>query len=117
MGAGTPGRFVKLTAEHFLLFWFPAFADADGALVLVATLEISIITILTIPGLVLLYRTNRAATYLLASGAASYSVAYYLVQMDYRYRDPILWISYIAVAYLLKLAPDRLRNRNPATRY
>jgi hypothetical protein len=104
-----PEGFLKLTAQHFLLFWFPAFAPTEGALFLLGTLEISILTILSAPGLLLLYRTNRAATYLLASGAVSYSVAYYLVQMDYRYRYPILWISYIAVSYLLKHVVDRFR--------
>jgi hypothetical protein len=104
-----PQNFLKLTAQHFLLFWFPAFAPSDGTLVLVTMLEISLLTALTITGLILLYRTNRAATYLLASGAASYSAAYYLVQMDYRYRYPILWISYIAVAYLVKVIADRFR--------
>jgi len=109
-----PQRFLTLTAQHFLLFWFPAFAPADGPLVLLTMLEISVITALTIPGLVLLCRVNRLASYLLASGAAAYSVTYYLVQMDYRYRYPILWISYVAVGYLLKAAADRFRNRQNA---
>jgi hypothetical protein len=109
-----PERFLSLTARHFLLFWFPAFAPAESAIVLLTMLEISLITALTIPGLVWLSRNNRFAAYLLASGAGAYSVAYYLVQMDYRYRYPILWISYIAAAFLLKACWDRFRNPNTA---
>jgi hypothetical protein len=104
-----PSAFFQLTARHFLEFWFPAFARADALPARLAMIEVSMITLLTIPGLMALYRENRITTYLLVSGALSYSVAYYLVQLDYRYRYPILWISYIAVAYLLQAAADRFR--------
>jgi hypothetical protein len=104
-----PGRFLQLTAQHFLVFWFPVFVRADGLLALLAMLAVSIITALTLLGLILLYRTNRVAGYLLTSGALSYSLTYYLIQFDYRYRYPTLWISYIAVAYLLKTAAGRFQ--------
>jgi len=93
-------EFAALSAKRFLFFWFPAAAGGRG-LELLGTLVVSLITAASIPGLVLMYRANRFAAYLLASCLFSFPLVHYLVQVDLRYRFPILWVSSMATAFLL----------------
>ena len=95
-----PWQFVNLSARRFLFFWFPAAATVHG-LALFGAIIVSLITAASIPGLVLMYRANRLAATMLAGGCLFYPLANYMINIDFRYRFPILWVSCIATAYLL----------------
>lgn len=95
-----PLQFINLSLKRFLYFWFPVSAGGGG-LALLGTLIISVITAASIPGLLLMHRANRVAADMLAACLVSYSLVYYLVHVNLRYRYPILWVSFMATAYLL----------------
>jgi hypothetical protein len=97
---GHPLHFFALSAGRFLYFWFPAGAGGEG-FALLGTMIISVLTIASILGLLIMHRENPFASYMLAGCAVSYSLVYYLVHVNLRYRYPILWISFMATAYLL----------------
>jgi hypothetical protein len=93
-------QFGALSIKRFVFFWFPIAADGKG-LARLGTLIVSLITVASIPGFVLMYRANRLAAYMLASCLLFYPLVYYLVQVDLRYHYPILWVSSMSTAYLL----------------
>lgn len=102
-----PRRFAWLTAERVALFWFPG----KGA----STLRhfswpVWILTLLSIPGLLRMWRRNRPATRILAWPLLFYPLIYYVMEFEPRYRDPILWITLLfAASALLLVVPARLR--------
>jgi hypothetical protein len=92
-------QFGALSAQRFVFFWFPAAAGGPG-LALLGALYVSVLTAASIPGLLLMYRENRFATYMLGECIVLYPLVHYLVHVDVRYRYPILWVSTMATAYL-----------------
>ena len=102
-----PSQFFTLSVKRFLYFWFPVSAGGGG-LALLGRLIISVFTGASILGLVLMHQARPLAAHMLTACAVSYSLVYYLVHVDLRYRFPILWISFMATAYLLT------RRRNTA---
>jgi hypothetical protein len=97
--AGHPARFAWLTVERFREFWFPS---ADG--VRVYTYARWGITILSVPGLVLLVRKRRRAALFLGGSMLLYPIIYYFIQANLRYRSPVLWISVLPAAFALSRA-------------
>ena len=104
--SSNPGRFAKLTFERFLLFWFPrdgpsGWNDASktgGGLFAVAA---GAMTLLSIPGWVMLRRTSRFSAIWFGVWLACFPLVHYLVQFDFRYRYPVLWMSYLLGAHAL----------------
>lgn len=93
-------QFGALSAKRFAFFWFPAVAGGPG-LALLGALFVSVLTAASIPGLLLMYRENRFAAYMLGACIVFYPLVHYLVHVDVRYRYPILWVSSMATAYML----------------
>jgi len=93
-------RFGGLAAKRFAFFWFPATAGGKG-LALMAAMIVSLLTLASIPGLILMHRENRFAAYMLAACLVFFPLVYYVVNVDVRYRYPVLWVSCMATAYLL----------------
>jgi hypothetical protein len=98
-----PGRFARLTAERFRLFWFPKLGPG------VASYPFWVVTLLGWIGVIWAYRSNRFAASLFGSMLGVYPLVYYLVQHVLRYRYPILWVSSLMSAYALAAAWDRIR--------
>lgn len=99
-----PFRFARLTVERAWRFWFPPPHHEKGAGYW-NVLLISLLTALGIPGLVLLARANRSAALLCGSCLAVFPLIHYIVQVDLRYRYPILWIStFLACVAMYRLA-------------
>jgi len=89
-------RFATLTAQRMLEFWFP---NAGYGL---TGLSISLVTLLSIPGFLLMKRTWHWR--FIALVCAVYPSLYYIAVSDYRYRYPILWLSLLPAGYAVSLA-------------
>lgn len=95
------GRFIQLTVGRMLLFWFPVSREIPGGIARITGIVIAVITALSIPGIVLLWRRFRFAAAMLLFGGLAYSLIYYIVEVDFRYRYPTLWINVVPAAYAL----------------
>jgi hypothetical protein len=92
-----PRRFAILTAERFLYTWFPRTGRPRDAVLWCLTITSAL-------GLTALWRSQRIFALLLASCLCAYTGAYYLIQVDVRYRYPIDWIVLITAAHFLAVA-------------
>ena len=83
-----PSEFARATCRRIGQFWFPR----PGAS---PVYEYSqwFLTVLSVAGLVLLFRDRNRAFLFVAASLAIYPLLYYLVQSSIRYRMPVLWLS------------------------
>ena len=58
-------------------------------------------TLLSIPGLWLLWKKNAHAAGILALWLVLFPLIYYVVQFDPRYRFPILWVNFLLAGILM----------------
>ena len=91
-----PARFRRLTSERILEFWFP-----DPMVSAYTAYGIWAITLLSIPGIVLMARRRQAVTLFVLAVWLVYPVMYYIVVSCDRYRYPILWTSLLPAGYCL----------------
>jgi len=95
--AGHPSRFIKLTAERFVAYWMPmetfTLPRTGGGRTERAT--IYLMTLLSVPGLIMLFRRDLKSAATLASCLVLFPLIYYIVQFVPRYRYPILWITFL----------------------
>jgi hypothetical protein len=90
-----PGRFAGLTAWRMLYFWFPTPKDLR-----VPAYGTWLVTALSIPGLILLWRSRADLALFVTAASLVYPAVYYIVVADIRYRAPFAWIAVIPAAYL-----------------
>lgn len=98
-----PGLFAVLTLRRFVAFWFPSpsgnpFADTH---VPKGVLLIWLMGLLSLPGLWLIWKKNRAAAGILLIWLALFPLIYYVIQFDVRYRYPILWATILPGCFFL----------------
>lgn len=60
-----------------------------------------ILTLLAFPGVVLMRRRSRVGSWLFAATLAIYPLIHYIIQIEDRYRYPILWATLLPAAYAL----------------
>src|ERR1019366_4869678 len=84
-----PGRFLRLTLTRIRDFWFPP-AEVGSWY---HAHFISIITALSLPGLILMGYRREPVTPFVLGVLLLYPLMYYIVVTDIRYRFPILWLS------------------------
>jgi len=108
-----PRRFLALTAERILAFWFPH--DTHDLLAILGTpgyrlhfLMTVLLTPLGFAGLAMLCRSDRLLASLLAAWLALYPLVYYVIQSSDRYRLPVLWVTYLLGALPIRRLLDRL---------
>jgi hypothetical protein len=115
-----PKQFLVLTLERFFVFWMPSETGnihyASGRRL--ERVPIYLLTMLSVLGLITLYRTDFKSWAICASCLAFFPLIYYIVQFEYRYRYPILWITFLLGALpitklLWPLVGDRLRTEGP----
>jgi hypothetical protein len=94
-------RFIALTLVRMRLFWFPD-PDVDAW----HGWALSSITIASALALALLAVRRRPVAVFTAVVFAVFPLVYYVVQMDARYRTPILWLSLLLTGYLLVFCWD-----------
>jgi hypothetical protein len=92
-----PKRFAELTSGRFVDFWFPS--PMESAYTCYA---IWAITLLSIPGIVLMVRQREAIAPLIFCVWLIYPLLYYVVVSCDRYRYPILWTSLLPAGYALE---------------
>jgi hypothetical protein len=101
-----PRRFAELTAGRVVDFWFP-----DPGFSPYSSYAIWVITVLSIPGIVLSIGRREATTPLILSIWLIYPLMYYVVFSADRYRYPILWTSLLPAGYGLVIMADALKAR------
>ncbi len=98
-----PRRFMTLTAERLAAYWMP---NATGNVIRRKTFYtgdwiIDFATLLSIPGLILMWRRNRQAATVFLLWLVFFPPIYYLIQFAPRYRHPVLWATFIPAAYVV----------------
>jgi hypothetical protein len=96
-------RFLRLTIERFTAFWFP---NATGNPLYPGNVSreeqiTTVFTLLSLPGLVLIWRMNRYAAGLLVLWLTCFPLVFYFVQFEARYRYPILWATLLPGSYVI----------------
>lgn len=91
-----PKRFALLTAQRFVLFWFPVKGLAPFRRF---PPVVWVTTLFSFFGLVRLCNRNWQAVWCLGGTMLVYPLVYYVVQFEPRYRDPIIWISLLLAGY------------------
>jgi hypothetical protein len=106
-----PIIFMKLSLMRLIAFWMPTetftihYANSQTPL---ERVTIYAMTSLSCVGFVVLYRRDRASAAILGSCLAIFPIIYYIVQFEYRYRYPIMWITYLLGALALTTCVQRL---------
>lgn len=114
--AANPGRFVRLTARRFALFWLPSPLDdlwrewGESTPPRRARL-VWLTTVLMVAGLIALARQSRVRATVLAAPLVVMSALYAPVQFEDRYRYPILWVTFLLAGYALVIIWERIRSR------
>jgi hypothetical protein len=100
-------RFSVLCAQRVRYFWFPPLDAEEGRFAVLNALIIGALTLLSLPGLVMLCSRNTVCGSFLVTGLMAYPAVYYFLQLDVRYRYPILWMTVIGVAWLISSLMER----------
>ncbi len=95
-----PRRLLHLALVRVTQFWFPVPTPPHRA-----TYLIWIITLLSIPGFLLMLSRRLPVTAVFGAIFLLYPLLYYVVVSEERYRLPILWLSCLAAGYLLTAMP------------
>ncbi len=95
-----PVRFASLTARRFVRFWIPSetgdpISEIFHPLVTRERLWVYGMTLMSVFGLVRLWRTNPPGALLCSLWLSLFPLVYYIVQFLERYRRPILWITFL----------------------
>ena len=91
-----PDRFRVLAIDRFCEFWFPPPQESQFKVGVVWA-----ITILSIPGLILMIYRRERITLFVIPVLLLYPPMYYAVVSDVRYRYPVLWLSLLPAGYFL----------------
>lgn len=109
-----PTRFIDLTANRFLAFWFPPAEESGFARSnWITRFMVYLLTVSSIGGIVLLYRKDRKSATIFVILLVIFPLLYYVDQWDYRYRCPILWATFLTGSFPLTRATERLLMREP----
>jgi hypothetical protein len=103
-----PGRFCRLTLTRFRDFWLPPAEVGSGY----HANFIFIITVLSLPGLILMGYRREPVTPFVLGALLLYPLMYYIVVTDIRYRYPILWLSLLPAGYCVRQLLEIGKNRS-----
>lgn len=92
-----PHRFAQLTLSRIGEFWFPP-VDLNS---LYHAYFISLITALSIPGLILMGCRREPIIPFVLAVLLLYPLIYYIVVTNVRYRYPVLWLSLLPAGYFV----------------
>ena len=93
--ASHPRQFASLTARRIAYYWFPRIA----ALRAQGSIGTWIVTLLSLPGLILVFPRRLRYRYAIIGTLILAPLPFYVIQMDLRYRTPMLWLSLLLAAY------------------
>ena len=105
-----PARFFKLSTMRFIAFWMPmeAFTIHDASGRRFERVIIYLMTLLSVPGLVILCRRDIKSAAVLISCLSAFPIVYYIVQFEAQYRDPIMWATFLLGAVPITACARRL---------
>jgi hypothetical protein len=101
-----PERFRELTLHRFKEFWFPSPGETA-----VYAYSVCTITALSLAGLFFMARGRNKSLLAIVAIMAAYPVIYYFVQVDLRFRVPILWISLLPAGLAMHKAAALVHGR------
>ncbi|MEO8096421.1 MAG: hypothetical protein ABI811_01880 [Acidobacteriota bacterium] len=104
-------RFAELSWQRVAHFWFPA----EGGDYRQYEVVVWVTTVLSIPGLVLVWRERPGTARMLGTWLIFFPLVYYVIQFDLRYRVPIIWITFLLAANALNAAGRYFVNRARST--
>jgi hypothetical protein len=100
-----PRQFLRLTLQRAWFFWFPSTRGNNLRNLRSRERVLSFVlystTLLSIPGLFLLFKTNREGGILCLLWLGFFPLIHYVVQFEDRYRTPIMWITFLLAAFAL----------------
>ncbi len=96
-----PGTFTRLSAERFEAFWFPPVSVRPGNGVILRPWVLDCFTLLSIPGLFIMWKNARPSIYVAGVWLAFFPLTYYFFQFLMRYRYPILWATFVPGSYFI----------------
>lgn len=103
-----PAKFAELTRRRVRAFWFPE--DNENPLTARVTVDAVIfwlMTVLSIPGLVSLWRKDWVGAGICLVWLVAFPPIYYLHMFNARYRVPILWATFIPASYAITVVVAR----------
>jgi hypothetical protein len=103
-------RFLTLTAQRFRLFWFPKMERR------IQTILEAALTILSISGLVLLFRARAPSAWIFGVLVVLYPAAYYLIMVSPRFRLPLEPFLFLLSGYCVFQIALALEHRRGSTR-
>jgi hypothetical protein len=94
-----PSHFLKLSALRFVAFWLPPASGGPYSLLgrgrRLERLAIYIMTLLAVPGWFFLLGRDPKSAALCAICFMCFPLVHYVIQYEYRYRYPILWVTFL----------------------
>ncbi len=122
-----PLRFFRLSALRTIAFWLPPATEGPYSLVgrgrRSERFAIYLVTLLSVPGLFILFRQDSVSAIVCAICLIFFPLVYYVVEYSYRYRYPILWVTFLLGALPITLVVKRIgrslslaRSRSSVTR-
>jgi hypothetical protein len=109
-----PRQFVRLTTFRFIAWWMPTetgtrqYAQYAGLDRIWERSFIYLMTLLSVPGLLILYRRDFESAVVCLSCLALFPIIYYFVQFQDRYRYPVLWLTFLLGSLPLSALAERL---------
>lgn len=101
-----PRKFLKLCGRRFMAFWLP---PSMGIGRRPERASVDAMTVLSLAGLVLLYRKDRQSAMMCVLCLGLFPLVYYFVEYEYRYRYPILWLTFLLGALPVTAFAQRSR--------
>jgi hypothetical protein len=95
-----PRQFARLSLGRFEAFWWTT-QQANQNDTIWRPGMLVVFTMLSVPGLFLMWRNQRNAFWVTLPWLAIYPLIYYFIQFMNRYRYPILWATFLSGSYLL----------------
>ena len=109
-----PAKAAGLTAERIWFFWFPSEDGMQGyRQQRIRMLALHALTLASFLGLYLSLERRLVSAEFLLFWVAIFPLIYYFVQFEYRYRYPILWVTWLLAADSI-LRITRLRPKSVA---
>ncbi|HEX7361281.1 MAG TPA: hypothetical protein VF283_12390 [Bryobacteraceae bacterium] len=103
-------RFLELTAERFRLFWIPRMTRP------VQTVLEAALTLLSLSGLVLLFRSKAASAWIFAALFGLYPGVYYLIMVTPRFRLPLAPFLFLLAGYCVSRLATAVYDSRRSTR-
>ena len=94
-----PARFSRLCALRVAAFWMPPASGGPYSLLglgrRLERIAVYVMTLLSVAGLFMLYRRDALSASVCLICLGLFPLAYYVTQYEYRYRYPILWLTFL----------------------